>query len=228
MKTKLILIRHAEAEGNINRVFQGWTDGDLTYKGHLQAERLAQRLKDVDIDVIYSSNLKRTLETAKYTARIKGLPIITTEKLREINGGDWENKPWSILPEKWPKEYETWEKAPHAHKMPNGESMVEFYNRLVEELENILKANIGKNVCIFTHGTAIRALTCYLRNCMLEEMLNIYWYDNTAITVAEYENGKFKLLMEGDVQHLGNDLCTIVNQDWWKEFLKNTGKQEEY
>jgi len=39
-------------------VFHGWTDSSITERGHLQAQRVAQRLKDVDIDVIYSSSLK--------------------------------------------------------------------------------------------------------------------------------------------------------------------------
>ena len=57
MKTKLIIVRHAEAEGNKTRRFHGWTDSNLTERGHLQAQRVADRLKDVKIDVIYSSSL---------------------------------------------------------------------------------------------------------------------------------------------------------------------------
>ncbi len=227
MKTRLILVRHAEAEGNFKRLFQGWTDGELTEKGHLQAERVASRLKDIDIDVIYSSSLKRTMDTASYTSEIKGLTIKATDKLREINGGDWENEPWNLLSSKWPEEYECWEKTPHIHKMPNGESMAEFYHRLVLELESILEDNKGRNVCIFTHGTAIRALLCYIKGCTLDEMMNVQWCDNTALTIADYESGKFNLLLEGDAEHLGEDLGTIINQDWWQEFLKSIGKQEE-
>ncbi|NTV90615.1 MAG: histidine phosphatase family protein [Clostridiales bacterium] len=227
MKTRLILVRHAEAEGNSKRLFQGWTDGVLTDKGHLQAERVAGRLKDMNIDVLYSSSLTRTMETASYTSKIKELPINSTESLREINGGDWENIPWNLLSTKWPEEYETWEKTPHIHKMPNGESMTEFYRRLVNGLEEILEENIGRNVCIFTHGTAIRALLCYIKGATLDEMLNIQWCDNTALTIADYEDGRFDLVLEGDASHLGDDLGTIINQEWWQEFLKSIGKQEE-
>jgi broad specificity phosphatase PhoE/orotate phosphoribosyltransferase len=226
MKTRLIFVRHGEAEGNIKRLFQGWTDGELTEKGHLQAQRVSERLKDMDIDVVYSSNLKRTMQTAEYTAEIKQLPIIATEKLREIYGGDWENEPFNLLPTKWPEDYFRWEKAPHTHRMPNGETMAEFYHRLVMELEGILESNPGKNVCIFTHGTAIRALLCYIKGCTLDEMLNVHWCDNTALTIADYEDGKFQLIMEGDAEHLGDDLGTIISQKWWQEFLKSIGKLE--
>jgi len=220
MKTRLILVRHAEAEGNVNRIFHGWTDGDITLKGRIQAQRVAERLKDIHIDVLYSSSLKRTLETAEYISRVKGLPIIRTDKLKEINGGDWEGIPWDELPHKWPDEYYTWENIPHKHKMPNGESMEEFQQRLVEEIKKIISKEQGKTICIVTHGTAIKSLMCYFKHCDLEEMLNICWYDNTSITIVDYEDGKFSIVLEGDSSHLDKELSTIQNQEWWEEYQK--------
>lgn len=220
MKTRLILIRHAEAEGNVKRIFHGWTDGDITPKGHIQAQRVAQRLKDMHIDVLYSSSLKRTLSTAEYIAQAKNLPIIRTDKLKEINGGDWEGVPWDELPNKWPDQYYTWENIPHKHKMPNGESMEEFQKRLVEEIKKIISKEQGKTVCIVTHGTAIKSLMCFFRHCNLEEMLNVCWHDNTSVTIVDYENEKFTLVMEGDSSHLDKELSTIENQDWWEEYKK--------
>lgn len=218
MKTRLIFVRHAEAEGNVNRVFHGWTDGEITEKGHIQARKAAERLKEVDIDVIYSSSMKRTLQTAKYISQVKNLPIKRTDKLKEINGGDWEGRHWDELPVKWPQEHDTWENKPHIHRMPNGESMEEFQQRLIEEVKYIIENNKGKNVCIVTHGTAIKALMCYFLGCKLEEMLNISWYDNTSVTIIDYENDEFNVIVEGDASHLGKELSTIQNQDWWVEY----------
>jgi len=221
MKTRLIFVRHAEAEGNINRHFHGWTNSNITEKGHLQAEKLGQRFKNIDVDVIYSSSLNRTLQTASYIAKVKNLPIIRTDKLKEINGGDWENQLWDELPIKWPEEYDTWENRPHAHKMPNGETMEEFLQRLEKEIIYIAENNKGKNVCIVTHGTAIRALTCLFYGWPLEDMIKVQWQDNTAITIVDYEDGKFKMILEGDVSHLDCETRTIENQEWWKK-LKDT------
>jgi len=64
--------------------------------------------------------LKRTLQTAQYIADVKNLPIIRTDKLKEINGGDWENREWEELPKLWPEEYDSWENRPHEHKCPAG------------------------------------------------------------------------------------------------------------
>lgn len=226
MMTKLIFVRHAEAEGNKIRRFHGWTDSSITERGHLQAQRVADRLKDMDIDVIYSSSLTRTLQTAEYISMVKGLPIIRTDKLKEINGGDWEDLPWDELQEKWPDAYETWDNSPHIHQMPNGESMEEFQKRLVDEVMHIIRQNKGKNICIVTHGTAIRALICHFRACMLEEMINVAWCDNTAITIMEYYDGVFTTITEGDATHLGSDLGTITNQDWWVEYMNKVKEKE--
>ena len=60
MRTRLIIVRHAEAMGNISREFHGWTDEGLTDKGHKQAKLMAEKLKDTDIDVLYASSMVRT------------------------------------------------------------------------------------------------------------------------------------------------------------------------
>lgn len=226
MKTRLIFIRHAEAEGNVGRVFHGWTDSGITEKGHIQAKRLGDRLKDMPIDVLYSSSLKRTLQTAEYIAKAKNLPIIRTDKLKEINGGDWEDMPWEELPKLWPNEYDTWEHTPHLHKMPNGETMEEFLDRLLSEVKYIIDANTGKNVCIVTHGTAIRVMMCVFLGCSREELIDVLWYDNTAVTILDYEDGKYTVIMQGDTCHLDEECTTIENQDWWKEYKKTLAERK--
>ncbi len=55
MVTKLYLIRHCEALGNINDTFQGSIDEDITDKGQRQLDKLAERCKNIPFDVIYSS-----------------------------------------------------------------------------------------------------------------------------------------------------------------------------
>lgn len=226
MKTRLIFVRHAEAEGNKIRHFHGWTDSELTQRGHLQAKRVAERLKEMNIDILYSSSLRRTMQTAGYISEATSLPVIRTDKLKEINGGDWEDLTWDELSARWPDAYNTWENTPHKHKMPNGESMEKFQERLVSEIKHIIKQNIGKNILIVTHGTAIRALICFFRACTLEEMINVAWCDNTAITIIDYEDEFFTTVTEGDASHLGNDLGTITNQEWWIEYMEKVRERE--
>jgi len=229
MKTRLIFVRHAEAEGNLNRLFHGWYDSKITEKGHKQARKVAERLADVPIDVIYSSSLTRTLQTAQYIADVKQLPIIRTDKMKEINGGDWENILWDEIPKLYPRENYTWEKEPHLHKMPNGESMEEFYHRVITEVKDIANKNSGKNICIVTHGTAIRAMLCKFYGKTLEHMINIYWHDNTSVTIVDYDSDKdeFEVIMEGDTEHLDFELSTIQNQQWWQSYMEEKRRQNK-
>jgi len=220
MNTKLIIVRHAEAMGNIIREFHGWTDSGITEKGHIQAKQVAERLKDVPIDVIYSSSLKRAIQTATYIAKVKELPIISRDDLKEINGGLWEGMAWTDLAKTYPEEYVIWEEKPHIHQMPEGESMKDFQQRLVNAVSVILDREKGRNVCIVTHGTAIRALMCWFMDYGLEDIVKIPWYDNTAVTVVEYDGEKFTVDIEGDACHLDDETSTIKNQEWYAEYKK--------
>jgi len=218
MTTKMVFVRHGEAEGNYDRVFHGQTDSNLTEKGRKQAEKVAQRLKNEEIDVIYSSPLKRAFETAKHITEEKNIKdIITNNGLMEINGGEWENIMWEDLPKKWPREYYNWEYRPHLHCMPAGESMKEIYDRIVGTVSKIADENKGRNVCIVTHGTVLRALMCYILRKPFEDLITISWYDNTAITIVEFVDDGFKVILEGDNSHLGNELSTFATQNWWKK-----------
>lgn len=225
MKTVIYLVRHAEAEGNVKRIFHGWTDSMITEKGHMQANKMAEVFKSIHVDVIYSSNLRRTIQTAEYIAALKKIPIILREGLREINGGDWECAGWDELSEKWPEEYYTWANKPQKHIMPNGETMEGFQKRLIKEIENIVGLNKGKDVCIVTHGTAIRSLLTWFRYENLGGMNKVKWQDNTAISKVIYDRGEYHIQDEGCDTHLGMELSTIKQQDWWKSHLKNLDEE---
>ncbi|MCX7842102.1 MAG: histidine phosphatase family protein, partial [Clostridia bacterium] len=56
--------------------------------------------------------------------------------------------------------------------------------------------------------------------CSLEKMPQVQWYDNTSVTIIDYEDGKFKVELEGDASHLDKELSTIQNQEWWNEYKK--------
>ena len=229
MKTKIIFVRHAEAEGNFTRTFQGFTDGLLTEKGHMQASLAAKKLKDIEIDVLYSSSLKRTLQTAQYISDIKNLPIIRTDKLKEINGGEWEGQRWDQLASKWPKELFTWDNKPHLHQMPNGESMIEFQKRLIEEVLYIEGNNKGRNICVVTHGTAIRSLMAIFRHKELDEMLEYAVLHHKGPIAIRYPRGKGqdKLIDSEPIKYgrgvkirEGNDLTILTVGDMVETSMK--------
>lgn len=216
MKTKLIFVRHGEATGNIDKIFHGVTDSELTANGREQIERVAARLAEEPIDYIYSSGLKRAHQTALAIAAPHGLSVTVDPRFREIDGGRWEKELWGDLPKLFPESYDIWLNEPWAVQMPEGDSMVGFFKRLREGVEDILKKHPGKTVCVATHGTAVRVLCCYCKNKPLEELNEIMWCDNAAVTVAEFDDETgFSVIVDGDNSHLA-DISTINEQDWWK------------
>lgn len=85
---KLIITRHGETEENKSGIFQGHLPGKLSPLGIEQAKKLALRLKDENIDFIYSSDLIRSSDTAKEIAKFyPNTPIKFVKELRETFGG---------------------------------------------------------------------------------------------------------------------------------------------
>lgn len=216
MKTKLIFVRHGEATGNIDRIFHGFTDSELTDNGLAQIKRTAEVLSKETIDYIYSSGLKRAHQTACAIAEHHGLTVEVDPRFREINGGKWEKENWDELPNLYPEVYENWVSNPHLTEMPEGESMLEFAARLCEAVMDVIEDHAGKTICIATHGTSVRVLSCLCQNKPLEELNDVMWCDNASITIADYDDEMgFTLLVDGDNSHLG-EISTIKDQDWWK------------
>ena len=82
--TKIYLIRHAEAEGNLYRRIQGHWDGSITALGLQQIDALAQRFRHEHIDALYCSSLSRARVTAEAITRYHDVPAVATPRLTEF------------------------------------------------------------------------------------------------------------------------------------------------
>ncbi len=81
----LYITRHGETVWNTQKRMQGWSDSDLTENGISNAVSLGDRMKEIKLDVIYTSPSKRTITTANLIKGEREIPIILDENLREIN-----------------------------------------------------------------------------------------------------------------------------------------------
>lgn len=201
--THIYLIRHGESEGNRVRSFLGHSDLDLTEKGHAQAERTAEYLDSVSVDKIYSSDLKRAYNTAYHTAKKKGMEIITSEKLREIYAGEWENIAFDELLVEYKEEYSLFRENIGLARCTGGESVAELQERFVNELKRIAAENEGKTVFVFTHATPIRATKAAFDGLALEEMQSVPWASNASVTHVECSDGEFKVVAYGINDFMG-------------------------
>ena len=97
---KLILVRHGESVWNALGQWTGWTDIDLSDKGRKEARGAAEAIKDIPIDLAYSSKLKRAIQTFEEIKKTLNLeiPLTESQELNERNYGDLTGKnKWKII-----------------------------------------------------------------------------------------------------------------------------------
>ncbi len=218
MVTTIYLIRHGEAMGNINNIFQGHTDCEISSNGKVQLECLKERCKEIEYDVLFTSPLKRAVETAEAANFYHQLPIQTDDGLKEINGGVFEGKKWSELPKLYPEAYDLWENHHAEFMVEDGESMENVFNRITLTVTKIAARNRGKAIAIVSHGCAIRNFLCYANDKTLKEINDIGWSDNTAISKIEFDhNLKPKVIFQNDSSHLNMETSTLEHQTWWRK-----------
>ena len=201
--TTFLVIRHGYSKSNENGYFTGQTDVPLAELGLQQAEQTAKYLSShYQIDFLYSSPLQRAYQTAIPLSKYANLPIQIEENLKEINGGDWEEKTPEQILQLYNEEYTLWLNDIGVARCTNGETMQEVQLRAAKVLERIAKRHDGKTVAVATHAGVIRALQCLWQNLSLEEMKNIPWVENASFCVVTYDNGTFTPLKIGCNEHL--------------------------
>lgn len=215
---KMYLVRHAEAQGNILEFFQGHTDCDVTEKGLKQLDMLSLRFRNVDFDAVYSSPLTRAVKTAEAVNRFKGLPIVTDERLIEINGGVWEGKKWTDIERDYPDDHSVWRHTPWKFDPPQGESMEHIYARMVGAVTDIAEKNQGKTVVVVSHGCALKNYLAHVEYGDITRLDDVGWSDNTAVSLVEFDDNMIpKIIYKNDSSHLPQELSTLAFSRWVKE-----------
>ena len=208
--TRVYFLRHGQSIGNLEHRFLGHTDLDITPLGYKQAELVKEFFKNINIDVIYSSDLMRACNTVKPTADFKGLPIIKNKNLREILAGDWENQDISDLWENFGDTFSVWKTDIGNAVCPNGETVAELQKRILCEVNKIVSENKGKDILIATHATPIRVMLCHIKGIPLKNAKDIPWVTNASVTAVDFiEDGTYFLRTEGFDAYLGNNTSAL-------------------
>lgn len=216
--TKIYLIRHAEAEGNLYRRLHGWYDSLITENGYRQIAALQERFRDIQIDAVYSSDLFRTRTTASAIYKLKGLELNTRRALREIHVGDWEDVTFADVARKTPTEFKLFNENDPAFQYSGSETFQAVRDRVSEAILNIAKDNPGKAVAVFSHGVAIRNALAYFMGYSVDQVKEkVPHGDNTAVALLEVENGKAKVVYFNDNSHLSDEISTFARQKWWRK-----------
>lgn len=160
MTLRLFLVRHGETAWNREDRVQGFRDVELNALGRRQAEAIASSFRDEDVQAVYSSPLRRALETARLIAEAHGLRVVTDDRLKELNQGVLEGLTYEMMRAKYGDLLKEWREKPATLKMPEGESMEELQARCWDLVQKLPQEHPNGTVVVVSHGFAIRSVLC--------------------------------------------------------------------
>jgi len=217
---KMYLMRHAESVGNIKGSLTSTTDFELTSKGKLQAQRagriLCEELKGKRLTAYCSSLLRarQTLEEVLWCIGNRNVKITQTDDLKEMDLGILEGMAFDEQLKKYP-DIDLGKRLSFLHA-PEGECYQDVKKRAKRFLDNYCGRFYEEdNILIVSHGITLRVLTNLLLNRPDEDVNDLNWMENTALTVLDYceEKGAFSVVRLNDYTHL-QELKTNNYGEW--------------
>ena len=199
MNTVIYLTRHGQTMWNIEKRLQGRGNSPLTEDGIERAKELRDRIKDIKLDVIYSSPIERALTTANIIKGDKNVEVVTDDGLREMCFGDYEGK----ITDEVMKENPNWDislimKGNTELAAPNGENLAEVRERVAKAMDSIIEENKGKTVLVVAHGITLKAIMYYFKD---EEVNSEVMGQATLTKVSVDENKNFNIEFKNDDSH---------------------------
>lgn len=203
----IILIRHAQAQGGITDrrgLRYAHPDPELSEVGIRMARLLGERLKSYKIEKTYTSDLRRTRQTAEIINEYLHGGIEIRAELREIHMGRFEGKSAEEIERADPAFYAEWQKHLTDLPYPEGESGAVVARRCASVIEEIIGGGL-QNVAVVTHGGTIRVLLCKFLGIGFEKRFFLGApMENCSINLVRFDEEKkvFIIHAVNDTGHL--------------------------
>ena len=160
---KITYFVHGTTTDNEHNLATGWNPGELSPTGELQARELGKAVADEKFAVIFTSDLKRAVDSTNLGFKNR-YRIIQDLRLRECNYGQWNSKK------------KNWDIADYIlNRYPSGESYSDVEKRMTEFLNDLYKNYQGKRIAIVGHQAPQLALDVLLKHKTWEEAINEDW-----------------------------------------------------
>jgi 2,3-bisphosphoglycerate-dependent phosphoglycerate mutase len=172
----LTLLRHGESQWNLENRFTGWVDVDLSPRGEQEARAAGAVLRDIPVNVVFTSALTRAQRTAALALDVAGkasLPIHRSEKLNERHYGDLQGLNKAETAKAYGDEQvKVWRRS-YDIPPPNGESLKDTRERVLPYFESEIAPLLrgGTNVLVVAHGNSLRSLIMALEQLTPEQIL---------------------------------------------------------
>lgn len=202
--TTLYLIRHGATPENEKRprILQGCgIDNALSETGRGQAQQVGDYLKTFDIDAVFSSPLRRAVETAEAIASHHDLPVQTIEQIHEVDVGQWQSLDWGTIEREFPEAYAKYMEDSGQHGYMGGESCSDVLNRTSPAFEKLLCEHAGRTIAVVAHTVVNRTFLSNLLGIELHRAKDLP-QENCCINVIRYRDGKTQLVTLNSTLHL--------------------------
>ena len=181
--TEIIFVRHGQTDFNKQRLYFGHLDPKLNETGIRQLKNTKKLLHKLEknISKVYSSDLKRCVESMKLLEIDEEVEKILTEDLREMNFGVLEGKTFEEAKEEFPGFVENLKNNWKKLRFDGSESVEDLYFRVSDKLSKIAEENKGEKILVVAHAGVIQSLLSYY----LFDSLDGYWkfkIDNGSIS----------------------------------------------
>lgn len=173
---KIYVTRHGQTDWNLEGKTQGRVDIELNEVGIKQAKQTKEKLKNIDIELIICSPLKRAKKTAEIINEGRNIPIIYDEEIMERDFGEFEGEKIKF------DEFWDYNLKP---KYQRAETIKEIIDRISNFLDRIKEEYKDKNILLVTHGGVSIAINCYFNGIPSDGKLINYCLDNCE--VQEFE-----------------------------------------
>jgi phosphoserine phosphatase len=211
----LYITRHGETLWNQEKRMQGHKNSPLTDLGIKQAKWLANRMKFISVQKIYSSPIERAYETAKIIQEVVEAPLEAIDNLKEMFLGSWEGELVSTIEtQETEKNYLFWNE-PQRYYDDEKEDFYEVRLRAGEIVDNILSEHEGETLLLVGHAIIVKGLINYL----LDEPIENFWktphIHPTSLTKVILEDDKATFEYIADTSHHEE----AMTQGWFLEEL---------
>jgi broad specificity phosphatase PhoE len=168
---QILLVRHGATDWNLQGRCQGVTDLSLNEVGVRQAEQIAAALTGERIHGIYSSDLKRAQQTARFFSRHHQLPVVLETGIRELDHGELEGLTFTEIKKHYSQFMQKWRTEPAEIQVPGGERLADVAHRAWNGLTRIVERHAADDtVVVVSHNFPILTILCRIT----ETPLNAY------------------------------------------------------
>jgi len=222
--TRVFLVRHGATVLTAEDRFAGATNVQLSDEGRRQAGRLALRLANENITVVYASPLDRTVETASIIAAPHKLEVHKRDGLKEISHGHWEELTRKEVDLKFPEEALEWDKDPYTFAPSGGESGLAVTARALPALIEIVRAHPGGKILVVSHKATIRLLISSLLGFDPRRFRDNLDQSPCALNIVDFKDiTRARLTLFNDTSHYAEEGLAIPAvpearlSKWWSD-----------